>query len=133
MIIKILSANDVGKTKSHQAGILIPKNKSILSFFPTLSKSEKNPRVTITFTDDSGQKWAFNFIYYNNKFFGGTRNEYRLTSMTKFFKVKNLKEGDKLFFSKNNEKYVISHKRESNTYTKDFIKLSDSWITVNLR
>ena len=34
-ISKILSANDIGATGGHQAGILIPKDPRILGFFPT--------------------------------------------------------------------------------------------------
>jgi len=41
-IKKVLSANDSGETGGHQAGILIPKNQDILSFFPVLGNSEKN-------------------------------------------------------------------------------------------
>lgn len=40
-IRKTLSANDVGATGAHQAGILIPKNPKILAFFPSLDKSVK--------------------------------------------------------------------------------------------
>ena len=34
---KTLTANDLGKTGSHQAGIAIPKNKSFLGFWMKLS------------------------------------------------------------------------------------------------
>ena len=83
-IEKMLSRNDTGETGGHQAGILIPKKPEILSFFPSLNSEEKNPRLLITFHDHMGEQWSFYFIYYNNKFFGGTRNEYRLTGMTKY-------------------------------------------------
>ena len=132
MIAKVLSPNDVGETGAHQAGILIPKVEEILNYFPPLDKKVKNPSVFISFTDESGEKWKFRFIYYNNKFFGGTRNEYRLTHMTKFFKVKNLKERDKINFFKEDELFRIKHERESKIQ-KDYIKLSDSWITVKLK
>ena len=83
-VTKLLSANDTGETGGHQAGICVPKRQEILSFFPTLDSRTKNPRMTIVFhCMNSGEKWTFNYIYYNNKFFGGTRNEYRLTGMTK--------------------------------------------------
>ena len=86
IISKKLSANDVGMNGNHQAGILIPKNREILSFFPYLGENEKNPRVNLKFTDPYGKDWIFSFIYYNNKFFGGTRNEFRLTRMTTFLR-----------------------------------------------
>jgi hypothetical protein len=97
-ISKILSPNDIGKTGTHQAGILIPKRGGILSFFPGLNSNRKNPRHFLTFYDDEGQPWHFAFIYYNNKLFSGTRNEYRLTRMTRYLRSNNLKPGDTLSF-----------------------------------
>ena len=97
-ITKVLSMNDTGETGGHQAGICVPKNGDVLKFFPDLGCSEKNPRVSMYFTDDSGKVWKMNFIYYNNKFFDskGTRNEYRLTGMTAFFRENGLRAGDSI-------------------------------------
>ena len=97
-ITKVLSLNDTGETGGHQAGILVPKNSEVLTFFPDLGCDEKNPRVTMYFSDEAGKIWKLNFIYYNNKFFDakGTRNEYRLTGMTAYFRVKGLKAGDSI-------------------------------------
>ena len=130
MIIKTLSANDVGVTNSHQAGMLIPKKKEILSFFPVLTNSIKNPRMRLSFLDDAGEVWKFNFIYYNNKFFGGTRNEFRLTGMTDYFKTKNLKEGDKISFEQIDGIYYISHNRYQEYEESEVLQLSDSWISI---
>jgi len=58
-ISKVLSANDVGVTGGHQAGILIPKNPDILSFFPTLGNKDKNPRAQLRFLDQDGREWFF--------------------------------------------------------------------------
>lgn len=95
-ITKILSMNDTGETGGHQAGILVPKGGNVLNFFPYLGCEEKNPRVTMYFADETGKEWKLNFIYYNNKFFDekGTRNEYRLTGMTAYFRENGLKAGD---------------------------------------
>lgn len=68
--------------------------KSDLAFFPSLNPDEKNPRASIIATDPDGRAWNLNFIYYNNRKFGGTRNEYRLTGMTAFFAAHNLRAGD---------------------------------------
>lgn len=97
-IKKVLSLNDTGETGGHQAGILVPKNSDVLSFFPDLGNSEKNPRCTMHFTDDAGEIWKLNFIYYNNRFFDpkGTRNEYRLTGMTAYFRENSLHAGDSI-------------------------------------
>ena len=43
------------------------------------------------------------FIYYNNRFFGGTRNEYRLTRMTQYMREHGIKAGDELVFFKDGD------------------------------
>ena len=75
VISKKLSANDIGANGAHQAGVLVPKSKDILSFFPTLNASVKNPRMKLIVRERAdGTKWEFNFIYYNNALFDGTRD-----------------------------------------------------------
>lgn len=113
-ISKKLSANDIGANGSHQAGILVPKDREILSFFPDLGCFEKNPRAVIEFTDASGEIWNFTFIYYNNRFFDehGTRNEYRLTGMTRYLKSIEAAVGDFIVLTRDdNSRYSISLKR----------------------
>lgn len=114
-ISKVLSPNDTGETDSHQAGILIPKESKILSFFPPLGCEIKNPREEMKFSDHLNQTWIFNFIYYNNKYFDGTRNEYRLTGMTRFIHSYGLKAGDEILLARNSEdQYSIRFKKNSN-------------------
>lgn len=132
---KILSANDTGETGGHQAGILIPKNRRILDFFPRLNKFEKNPRFHIKFYDEKNQEWVFAFIYYNNKLFGGTRNEYRLTRMSKFVRTNNLKEGDEIIFYLDPQ----SNRRIGYIYGKDVqfdsdgvLRIGSSWKIINV-
>lgn len=94
---KTLSANDVGATGTHQAGILVPKaNLELLEFFPKLSPEVKNPDAWLECVDANGVKRKFRFVYYNNKLHdcAGTRNEYRITYMTSFFRDCAAKEGD---------------------------------------
>lgn len=134
-ISKILSANDTGETNAHQAGILVPKNEEILSFFPALGKEVKNPRTLLVFEDISGEQWKFNFIYYNGKLFGGTRNEYRLTGMTTFLKRNNLKAGDKITFHRLiDDKLLVKYQRmsEMTKNTSNILKLGSNWKVVNL-
>ncbi len=135
-IVKKLSANDVGQTGTHQAGILIPKQKDILSFFPELNTEQKNPRVTLIVKDDlDGSQWKFNFIYYNNKLFGGTRNEYRLTAMTKFFRFANVKPDDELEFSKDENDSIHLNIIRSNAPLQGIgsgvLQLSGGWKVIN--
>ncbi|WP_445664414.1 EcoRII N-terminal effector-binding domain-containing protein [Fodinibius sp. AD559] len=134
-ISKELTKNDTGETGAHQAGTHIPKQEEILSFFPPLTKDTKNPRHSITFTDPMGEKWSFNYIYYNNKFFGGTRNEYRLTGMTKFMRRHNLKAGDELILERDDDGfYFIDFEKENKTNTgkNGKLKLGSSWKVVNI-
>ena len=85
-VSKILSKSDTGESGSNQSGVLVPKDKAILKFFPTLVEEKKNPRQTIVFSGPENDKWSFNFIHYNNLKYGGTRNEYRLTCIRGFLK-----------------------------------------------
>lgn len=126
-ITKELSRNDTGETGGHQAGILIPKQTEILSFFASLDLNEKNPRHYIYFQDASGQKWKFAFIYYNNSFFGGTRNEYRLTGMTAFLRSNNLKAGDSIVLYREGDVYKISCKRLNDQKVTGRLKLGSMW------
>lgn len=133
-ISKTLSANDTGETGGHQAGILVPKNSNVLSFFPPLGREVKNPRHQLFFRDDTGQQWEFAFIYYNGKLFGGTRNEYRLTKMTPFIRQMGLKAGDELIFEhREKEGYLIRYTRARGTRIQDgVIKLGGGWKVVRL-
>ena len=52
--------------------------------------------------------------------------------MTKFFKAKNIREGDRIIFDREDDLFKISHERK-NKIQKEHIKLSDSWITIKLK
>ena len=122
IIKKNLSANDAGETGGHQAGILIPKDHSLLSFFPRLNESELNPRTHIAFRDATDIIWEFAFIYYNNSQFGGTRNEYRLTRMTRYLRENGLASGDCIVLMRDQRSsYSIRHE-----YAKSAIRLTPS-------
>jgi|TARA_B100000315_G_C14344178_1_gene480990 hypothetical protein len=134
-IVKTLTRNDLGIGGSHQAGIHIPKNPSLIGFFPELNEHIKNPRIKITFYGPENEIWRFNFIYYNNKIFGGTRNEYRLTAMTKFFNKYNLSPDDKLSMSinENNIRFIGFTNKSTKDYNRGkFIILSNKWKEIKL-
>jgi hypothetical protein len=99
---KTLSANDVGATKAHQAGIHIPKTeKALLDFLPPLDPKQTNPDAWIECVDENGGIHRFRYIYYNSKLHGlGTRNEYRITHMTGYLRRIGATEGDVLEISK---------------------------------
>lgn len=129
---KTLSANDLGLTGSHQAGILVPKDKDVLSFFPSLDKTIKNPRASLILRElGDGARREFNFIYYNGKLFGGTRNEYRLTCMTGYLRECGARVGDEIVLSQNEDgSYLIDLARSNSENLgdgEDTIVLSGGW------
>lgn len=101
-VFKILSKNDTGETGSHQSGMSIPKAVMERNIFPKLGTDVLNPRTTIEFFEDDNTKWVFQFIYYNDVFFGKPRNkahnEYRLTCIGELIKKHNIKSGDEIWF-----------------------------------
>lgn len=132
---KTLSANDLGLTGSHQAGILVPKNKDVLSFFPTLNSKLKNPRANLVLREvGDGSRRSFNFIYYNNKLFGGTRNEYRLTCMTAYLRECGASIGDEVVLSRSTDGgYLVDVVRANSAPAdeqEDVIVLSGGWKIV---
>jgi hypothetical protein len=95
--VKTLSANDVGTTGGHMGGILVPKGDGeLLAFLPPLDVSKLNPSAWIECQTSGGEHLRLRFVYYNNRLHvqGGTRNEYRITHLTKFLRDQGAREGD---------------------------------------
>lgn len=115
---KQLTANDTGATGGHQAGIHIPKSKKdLLGFLPPLDSATKNPDAWLKMRDDAGIIWHFRYVYYNNSFHdeGGTRDEYRITHMTGYFRAVGASPGDILVLAGSHDRcqFAISvRKRE---------------------
>lgn len=139
---KTLSANDVGATGGHQGGILVPKSEAeLLAFLPPLDPSLKNPDAWINCIDESGLLRQFRFVYYNNKLHdpSGTRNEYRITYMTKYFREMRAHERDLFEISRVsgeiNYKIRIIKAKEIFSETHDGqvlrIKISSGWRRVH--
>ncbi len=131
-IAKVLSSNDTGETGSHQAGTHIPKTSSVITFFPGLKRDTKNPRVALYFIDQKGIEWCFSFIYYNNKFFGRTRNEYRLTGMTRYFNKYDLKAGDRLILRRDERNGYRIEYIKSAEQPEDVIYLGNTWKVIRI-
>jgi Restriction endonuclease EcoRII, N-terminal len=94
---KTLSANDVGTTGGHMGGILIPKGEGkLLAFLPPLDGTLLNPSAWIFCNTEDGRNLRLRYVYYNNKMHvpTGTRNEYRITHMTKYLREAGASEGD---------------------------------------
>jgi hypothetical protein len=127
--IKILSENDVGANGSHQAGFLVPKLFVKEGLFEKLADTEINPRLKLKFVDLMDDSEIFlNYIYYNNKLFGGTRHEYRLTGLTRWIKNHGLKPGDSIQMTRiSSFDYsieIIKRDRQPKTLSED------SWIAL---
>jgi hypothetical protein len=114
--VKVLSANDVGATGSHQAGMHIPLSESeVISFFPPLDSSFQNPDCLLICVDENGSEYQFRYVYYNNKLHAtnGTRNERRITCVRSFFRNFGASEGDSVRFEALSDgRYKVSIKRE---------------------
>ena len=99
---KVLSKNDTGETHSHQSGISIPKAIANEDIFPHLGTDVLNPRVTVTFVDEEDNIWSFQYIYYNDVFFGKERNkahnEFRLTCVKDYISRNSIQSGDTIWF-----------------------------------
>lgn len=130
---KTLTANDTGETGGHQAGIHIPKSQSeLLALLPLLDSTRKNPDAWLEMTDETGIIWRFRYIHYNNKFHdeSGTRDEYRITHMTKFFRAVGAVEGDIMVISGSpgSHNYTISVRKTD----QDKVSQSDEGVRIRL-
>lgn len=101
-IRKTLSATDVGAARTHQAGILIPKDSSVQRFLPKLDAVATNPSVRLLISLPQLNRWTeWRYVYYNGRLHGtSTRNEYRLTGMTADLRELSATPGDILEFTK---------------------------------
>lgn len=102
---KVLTANDAGETGGHQGGICVPRNnRGLLDFFPKLDPGIVNPDAWIECIDPDGESWSMRYIYYNGKLHDtSTRNEYRITYMTKFFRKWGARKDCKVIFTAKKE------------------------------
>lgn len=80
--LKRLSANDTQANGSHQAGPYIPKS-ILFAVVPSLQRPEdENPDVRFNLMIDSHHDIRHaRAVWYNNRRFGGTRDETRLTGL----------------------------------------------------
>ena len=135
-ITKELTANDTGDTGAHQAGMHIPKDRAVLSFFPLLDSRVRNPRCAIDVYDGDGVLWEFSFIYYNNRRFGGTRDEYRLTRMTPFIRKYDLRPGDRVILRRDSRTelcYIdIERRAAEHSVPPGRLKLGSRWKEIKI-
>mgnify|MGYP000609015841 CR=1 FL=1 len=139
---KALSSNDLGKTGGHQAGIVIPKSDGdLLALLPPLDASTLNPSTWIECITPDGVVIKLRYVYYNNRLHvtNGTRNEYRLTHLTKFLRETGASEGDRFEISgeEGSKRYRIrvltgeDQKIAPSDYAPSKIKLRTGWRRVH--
>lgn len=136
-LYKVLSKNDTGETHSHQSGISIPKAVASSGIFPELTTETLNPRTDITFYDEDNVAWTFQYIYYNDIYFGKSNdkghNEFRLTCVREYIKKYDIKSGNEIWFSidDNGIRHIgyVSEQQEAQLLKDDrrVITLSPGW------
>ena len=129
---KTLSPNDMGDTRSHQAGIHVPK--ALVHFFPALDESTRNPRASVLLRNERGVVGRCEYIHYNNKVVSdGTRDEYRMTWIRSFLAECGARTGDTIEFSRVGDKEYLVTKVESGTESgsdRVVVDLAGGWKTV---
>lgn len=67
--------------------------------FPVLEDKIQNPRLLIKLIEiETDKNYLVNYIKYNNKKFGGTRYEYRITGVRGLLQHNLLRPGDSILF-----------------------------------
>lgn len=131
---KTLSPNDTGDTRSHQAGIHVPK--ALRDFFPALNELGLNPRASLQLQSDQGVIGTGSYIHYNNKVVGdGTRDEYRITRIRPFLAECGARAGDTIEFSRvSDNQYVVRVVSSGVNLPTDrvIVNLSNGWRTVRV-
>ena len=135
MVIRVqkkLSPNDMGDTKSHQAGIHVPK--ALVHFFPKLNESDLNPRANVRLQNERGATGTCTYIHYNNRVVSdGTRNEYRITRIRPFLTKCGARTGDTIEFDRLAEnEYVVRVVESVTEPTSDLVvvDLAGGWKEV---
>jgi hypothetical protein len=128
-VLKTLSENDVGTTKSQQAGFLIPREFVKKGLFEELSSESLNPRLRLRLVDlTDGSEIYCSYIFYNNRNFGGTRLEYRLTGLTRWIKNQGLRSGDVIQISRTGKNDysvdILKENRKPSTLS------AESWVAL---
>lgn len=95
-VSKVLTWNDCGQGRSHQAGVHLPKDLG-RSLFGKVGESQKNPKITLSLAPfGAGANMSAVVTYYNSRKFGGTRDEFRITRISQFIRESRLRPGDSL-------------------------------------
>jgi len=115
----------------------VPKRFAMSTFFPLLPYDSVNPRRALTFTDtETGHLIATNFIYYNNKRRGKTRDEFRMTGIASYCRSKEADVGDSMVMKlladgrRTLEVLKASNSSESPEDGRITVVLSENWVVI---
>mgnify|MGYP001257194512 CR=1 FL=1 len=129
-----LTDNDTGATGSHVAGIYIPKDPRVMAILPKLDRKERNPDFWFdVYFPQLNRAFNLRYIYYNNRFWGGSRNEYRITHIREALGLLSAKAGDYLIISKaldlSMELHPAESMEENENYSRE-IEVNKRWSVV---
>ena len=131
---KTLSPNDMGDTRSHQAGIHVPK--VLVHFFPALNESTLNPRSNVRLRSEQDVIGTCTYIHYNNKVISdGTRDEYRITRIRSFLTECGARTGDTIEFNRVGDyQYLVRIVEPETKPVSDtvVVDLASGWKTVRV-
>ena len=102
---KVLTKNDCGVTGAHQSGLHISKREhSLLAVLPMLDSLSKNPDTELQCFDEKLGSFAFRFVHYNNRHHSqkGTRDEFRITRISRYLRLADAVPGDIFHISRRN-------------------------------
>ena len=129
---KTLSPNDMGDTRSHQAGVHVPK--ALVGFFPSLNESILNPRSSMRLQSEQGVIGICTYIHYNNKVVRDrTRDEYRITRIRSFLTECGARTGDTIEFNRvGDSQYLVTIVASETRPIADtvVVDLASGWKTV---
>ena len=136
---KTLSKNDTGETNSHQSGISIIKDIARAGIFPDLTTETLNPRTEVTFKEENGKIWTFQYIYYNDRYFGKPSNqahdEFRMTCVKDYIREKGIVAGDEIWFgiNENNERIIGYDKQQNQSEDNGIIHIRKGWKVIGIK
>lgn len=103
--------------------IFSSKDKNVLKMFPPLSQTQKNDSALLAIIPlYSNKKVYCNYVYHNDKYHGGTRNEYRIYLNSEL-------ENNQLLFKENDiviirkDELAVGNENEESNQTVYFLEL----------
>lgn len=133
-LLKTLSPNDLGRTGTHQSGILVPK--SLAGFFPQLDEAAPNPDAWLILEPSGGVPVKCRYVHYNGRILGtNTRDEYRITWISSLLRAMGAEVGDLLEFeSLGGTRYRLRvlHAAPDLAADRVMVTLARGWRTITL-